>query len=240
MKRPTVIVLAGGRGTRLASLFPELPKPLVPMIGEPFLHWLVLWLFRQGCTDYVFSLGYRGEQILEWLRASPLMASLTWQAWCEERPLGTGGGARGCLDLCSGDVLVTNGDSLIMASLQSVWAAAEDASVDGVLMGLPLKDASRYGTLDVDQDGSLIGFQEKRSGGGLVNTGLYFFREHTLARFPVNETLSMECDVIPALIREKANLRVIRTPPDAPFIDIGTPETVTQGEDFVRRHILQG
>ncbi len=238
MERPTLIVLAGGKGTRLASLYPDLPKPLVPMAGKPFLHWLVTWFVRQGCKDFVFSIGHKGEKIHEWLRSSSLMEALRWQVFHEKEPLGTGGGARACLDLCGENVLVTNGDSLILCSLDPLWDAAADLSLDGILIGAPLKDASRFGTLALDEDGFLTGFHEKRPGEGLINAGLYFFRRRALESLPLGKNLSMEYDVIPSLIASDARLKVLRAEEKAPFIDIGTPETVRQGESFVRQHLL--
>ena len=238
MNAVTTIVLAGGKGTRLAGLFPDLPKPLVPVAGEPFLHWLVLWFKRQGLTDFVFSLGHKGDKIENWLTTAPVMNGLTWRVFREPEALGTGGGARACLPLCNENLLITNGDSLALTPLRDFLGIFEKPTFDGAILGLPVEDASRYGSLRVDADNRLTGFQEKQPGRGLINSGIYALRKKVLAPFPSGQNLSLEYDVIPRLLSDAKHLRVFHAEADAPFIDIGTPETSAQAHEFIRKHIL--
>ena len=113
--------------------------------------------------------------------------------------------------------------------------AIAQPGVDGVSLGLEVDDASRYGSLAVGESGRLLGFHEKRPGRGLINGGVYFFRQRALDRFPRMQPLSMETDVFPALLSAGADLRVEGV--QAPFLDIGTPESVRQAEGFVQRLI---
>ncbi len=57
----TVVLLAGGKGTRLAGLHPDLAKCLSSVEGKPFLHWLIAWFKQQGLDSFVFSLGHQGR-----------------------------------------------------------------------------------------------------------------------------------------------------------------------------------
>lgn len=64
--RPTLVILAGGKGTRLGPLTKEIPKPVVEVHGKPFLYWLIKHYVAQGFTDIVVSTGYKAEVIEEY------------------------------------------------------------------------------------------------------------------------------------------------------------------------------
>lgn len=229
----TAVILAGGKGTRIAQLYPDIPKPMIPAAGQPFLHWVTAWLVENGVGDIVYSIGHMAGSIENWVAGG----RATWpgarlRSATEPAPLGTGGAVRACLDLCGSWVVVANGDSLVKADLQPVLKRVAAEELDGAIIGLPMADTSRYGSLDADGQGLLRGFFEKRPGSGLINGGVYLFRRTMLERFPVNQPLSMETDIFPALLARGARLAVAAS--DQPFLDIGTPQSVTQAEDFIR------
>lgn len=232
----TVVVLAGGKGTRLRGLFPELPKPLVPVAGKPFLHWLTRWIASHGPKRFVFSTGYLADQIEDWSNGGE-MPDLLRLCRREEEPLGTGGGLLNCLDLCSDWIMVANGDGLVMAGVAEMLALAK-TSMDGGILGVEVPDTSRFGSLQIDDHGTLVGFAEKKEGAGLINGGLYIFRKSLLEKVYRAGPVSIETELFPQMIAAGANIRVIARN-DAPFIDIGTPETVIQAEDFIRTHVLR-
>jgi D-glycero-alpha-D-manno-heptose 1-phosphate guanylyltransferase len=230
----TVVILAGGKGTRLQGLFPDVPKPLVSVAGRPFLSWLTLWIARHGPTHFVYSTGYKGEQIDAWVQNERL-PGIHRKCCREESPLGTGGGLLNCLELCRDWIMVANGDGLVMGGVADL-ASMMHRDTDGALLGVSVRDASRYGSLETDSSGRLLGFHEKVGGQGLINGGLYLFRKSVLSAQRRNGPLSLEQDLFPAMIAAGADFRVVRCD-DAAFIDIGTPETVRQAELFVRTHV---
>lgn len=230
----TAVVLAGGRGTRIADLYPDIPKPMVPVCGQPFLHWVTHWLVAQGVTDIVYSTGYRAEQIAHWAQDNRERWNAKLRCVAETEPLGTGGGVRQCLDLCADHVLVVNGDSLTPIGLAPLIATA--ASCDGALLGVKMDDAARYGTLTLDTDGRLLKFAEKRAGAGIINAGIYLLSRSLLAPFPKGQKLSMEEEMLPGLIAQGARL-VCEVAESAPFLDIGTPQSVRQAESFISQHM---
>lgn len=230
----TVVVLAGGRGTRLQGLYPNTPKPMIPALGKPFLHWVTVWFARHGTNQFIYSTGYMAESIEAWI-AENNQSNFKRQCRREEEPLGTGGALLNCVDLCDKWILVTNGDSLVLQGLSELLALRYNDSVDGGLIGLIVEDASRYGTLVVAQNGQLLGFKEKIAGGGLINGGVYLFRKTLLAGFGKVVPSSIEFDIFPELLRRGANLRVVPVS-DAPFIDIGTPETIARAEYFLKKN----
>jgi D-glycero-alpha-D-manno-heptose 1-phosphate guanylyltransferase len=107
----------------------------------------------------------------------------------------------------------------------------EDSRLDGVVLAVRVADAARFGTLQVDEDGMLAAFREKQPGAGLVNAGTYAFRREALARFLPPRPMSLEADIIPELLRMGATIGVAVV--DAPFIDIGVPESLGAAEAFV-------
>ena len=102
MALPDAILLAGGRGTRVAGLYPDVPKPLIRFHGRPFVEWLVRWLIKQGARKIVLALGFGREQIRSHFDNDRYLAGDVQLTYSEETaPLGTGGAlikASRCLD----------------------------------------------------------------------------------------------------------------------------------------------
>jgi D-glycero-alpha-D-manno-heptose 1-phosphate guanylyltransferase len=125
-----------------------------------------------------------------------------------------------------------NGDSLAIAQLAPLRMHSQKPDLAGAMLGVRVADASRFGTLVIDQNGMLEAFREKQDGKGVVNAGVYLLKKGALARFPQKQKLSMEYDVIPALLGDGANIAV-EVAEGAPFLDIGTPESVARADSFI-------
>ena len=232
----TAILLAGGFGTRVKALYPDLPKPMIPVAGEPFLEWALRYWAREGVTRFIISLGHLAEVAETWLAARPA-GSIEVRSIVEREPLGTAGGALLAAAAVPGadPLIVANADSLVIADTRPALALLARPDVDAVLLGVRVPDAARYGTLVTNGDGRLTGFREKRPGVGVINAGVYFFRRRALDWFPPQRPLSFETDVFPALIARGAHLAVAAS--DAPFLDIGTPESLAAAETFIRTNL---
>jgi len=232
------VVLAGGFGTRIKDLLPHLPKPLAPVAGQPFLGWVLTYLQRQGITKTLLSTGYRAEAIAAYAQTQPL-PNLQLSCYPETEPLGTAGGFINAVQR-SGETpqawLVLNGDSLVMTDLAPLFAYLEDDTVEGVILGVTVEDASRYGSLVFDETGTLLKFAEKQAGQGVINGGVYLLRHHLLENYLLQplpgSNLSFEYDVFPQLLARKVCLKVY--PVTAPFLDIGTPASLAQAESFIQ------
>jgi D-glycero-alpha-D-manno-heptose 1-phosphate guanylyltransferase len=236
--RAAAIVLAGGQGTRIRHLYPDLPKPMVPAAGRPFLEWVLRWLGQQGVERSIVSLGHLASVADDYLRGRPA-DRLRIQTVREPRALGTGGAvAWACAAIDAEIIVVTNGDSLLLADLAPAWKLLNDTSIDGVVIGLEVDDAARYGRLQVTSDGRLLRFSEKQPGRGLINGGVYLLRRSLIDQFPRQRPLSMETDVFPALLARGVRLAVKAC--RAPFLDIGTPESVVEADRFIQQHFLTG
>lgn len=232
------MVLAGGRGTRLGLISADLPKPLVRVAGRPFLDLVAGWLRDQGVADTVYSAGHLGEQIEDWVAALPRVPRERVTCRREVSAMGTGGALLGCLDLCQDLILVANGDTLLLTRVAALVKRLRAGRLDGMLVAVEVDDASRFGSLDVAEDGLLRSFREKAPGAGVVNGGLYLFPRRTLERFLPARPASLERDLVPALLDQRARIGV--TVVDAPFIDIGVPESLAAADAFVAAHLRRG
>src|SRR3954470_16040211 len=112
------IILAGGLGTRLRSVISDLPKPMAPVNGFPFLHYLFLYLHRQGITDVVLSVGYRSEAIRAFFGEKYNRINIQYSV--EEEPLGTGGGIAQAMAMVDSDAFVLNGDTFFDINLSEL------------------------------------------------------------------------------------------------------------------------
>jgi D-glycero-alpha-D-manno-heptose 1-phosphate guanylyltransferase len=227
----TALILAGGFGTRIQGVLHDLPKPMAPVNGKPFVEWIVRWLKKQGINKVVISTGYRSE-ILENHFATQPVADVHICCIRETAPLGTGGGIRFAATQSKVTPeywLVLNGDSLIFTDLKAVFDSVEES--DGVIITRRVQDTSRYGTVMVDCDGIIESFAEKQSGAGLINGGIYLMSHELVKDFPGKVPLSVEKEVFPNLIAEGKKLKA--HPTDAGFLDIGTPESLFQAEQFI-------
>lgn len=228
------VILAGGFGTRVQHLLPGIPKPMAPVLGRPFLEWVVRYLAAQGVRDVVFSLGHLAEVVERHFALRPV-SGVTVRCVKEPRPLGTAGGflyAASQAGPPPAAWLVLNGDSLALASLVAM-AGQLTRSAAGVILGVPMADASRFGTL-THRDGRLLQFEEKKPGAGLINAGIYLLRPSVTSAFTGGQPVSFERDVFPALARRHQAVAVYEAA--VPFLDIGTPESLPLAESFIGRH----
>lgn len=232
----TAVVLAGGFGTRIKHLLGDLPKPMAPVNGRPFVEWVVRYLAAQGIRNVILSTGHLADTVEKHF-APQLVKNVRVTCVPETTPLGTAGGflnATGSAKEKPAAWIVLNGDSLVVAPLGKFFATLDQPENEGAILGVPMADASRFGTISQNTDGDLTGFNEKKPGAGNINAGVYLFRDATLKKFPVQMPLSFELDVFPTLIRSGARLKTVLS--EAPFLDIGTPESLPQAEGFIQKH----
>jgi NDP-sugar pyrophosphorylase family protein len=231
------VVLCGGRGTRLASVVADIPKPLVPVQGRPFLDHLLAILAASGQVRSVkLAIYHFAEQFFtHYASYKPV---LPVQLVREPKPLGTGGALLNALTAVEGGTAFCfNGDSLVGGSLERLYAAHRDFGPGVTIGAVQVPDASRYGSIVCDDDGRVQAFREKSASkdAGLINAGVYVLDKEVFG--PYNGgVLSIETDILPRLAKE-GRLRAVRL--EGPFIDIGIPETYAAAADFLSAFVLK-
>ena len=232
---PPAIVLAGGRGTRLGAATADTPKPLLPVAGRPFLEWVSLWLAGQGVRRVTYAAGFCGEQIACWIEKTELKSPVALECRLEDKPLGTGGGVLNAIGGDAEDVLALNGDSLLLCDLPAMARRYRETGADAIAAVFEVEDAAPFGTVLSDTDGRMTAFGEKQAGSGWVNGGVYILGRRFHGMFARGESISMEYDMFPQALA--AGLKVMTYRARAPFIDIGTPETLASADGFIRGHL---
>lgn len=226
-----VIVLAGGLGTRLRSVVSEVPKCMAPVNGKPFLYYLLTALSQYSIGKVVLSVGYKHECIENWVRKNGGGFPFEIEFAVEETPLGTGGGIRLALEKCSSDdVCIMNGDTFFNVDLALLQEAH---GLSGRLLTMAVKHLKyfdRYGTVTIDESGTVTGFNEKRfCEDGYINAGVYMVSDKWLLK-DMPEKFSFETDYLQPKAMQG---RVHGFVSDGYFIDIGIPlDYAKANEDF--------
>ncbi|MCC6346057.1 MAG: nucleotidyltransferase family protein, partial [Nitrospirales bacterium] len=182
------IILAGGEGTRLREVVSEVPKPMAPVAGKPFLEYLVLQLKQGGIEDIILSTGYKRETVKAYFGTGGKWGvRLSYSE--EESPLGTGGALRKAATLLdapgAGPVLVLNGDSFLEIDLRAMVAFHAGKNARATMGLVFMEDTSRYGRVEIDGEGRVLAFAEKSAGSpGRINGGVYVFNRGGLASIP--------------------------------------------------------
>ena len=225
-------VLAGGLGTRLKPRFGDLPKPLAPIGGQPFLVRQLAWLATHRITRAVVLAGHGAERLRAEL--GDLAAGVTLEWSVEPEPLGTGGALKLAERFVDGPALVVNGDTLAEGD---PWLLERDRWEHGALGVVALygvTDAHSRGRVEARADGTIERFIEKDdawSGPAWVNGGAYAFKPSFWRELPAGRS-SLERDVLPALAA-RGLLHGRRCA--GRFWDIGTPEDWERAERELAR-----
>lgn len=231
------VILAGGFGTRIRHLLQDIPKPMYPVNGAPFLEWVCRYLAKHQIRNIQISTGYLAEVVKTHFTH---LDTSEFQTQCVEEttPLGTGGGfalAANAIVARPEKWVVLNGDSLVFADLSYILATFEQSGMDGAIVGIPMEDASRYGSLSVGSNHNLLGFSEKRPGPALINAGLYLLGDSLVRSIPANTSLSFETDLFPSWLNLGKQFAVYEC--SAPFLDIGTEISLPLAKSFISSNL---
>jgi mannose-1-phosphate guanylyltransferase len=218
---PTAVVLAGGMGTRLRRLVPDLPKVLVEVEGRPFLAHLLDELRAAGFRDLVLAVGHRAADIRRRI-GDGASFGLRVRYVEELELLGTAGAVANAAGAIRTDpFVVLNGDTLVRLDWRGLLDFHADRAAALTVALARVDRRGRYGAVEADSRGRVIAFREKTGRGpGWVNAGVYVIRRAVVDQVPAGEVRSLERELLPAWIgRGLWAYRDSRTC----FIDIGTP-----------------
>jgi glucose-1-phosphate cytidylyltransferase len=187
-----VVILCGGRGTRLQAEAPGLPKPLVEIGGRPILWHVVQIYAAQGFTDFLLLTGYRGELIERFAAETP------WPAGVEVRCVDTGldtptGGRvhRVAGELAGGGTfLATYADGVADIDLAQLRGFHAD---HGALATMTVvRPELQFGVARLADDDRVLGFQEKPRSEHWINGGFFVFEPGALAYLREDSVLERE------------------------------------------------
>ncbi|MBC7862470.1 MAG: nucleotidyltransferase family protein [Bacteroidia bacterium] len=230
-KKREAIILAGGFGTRLQSLVSDVPKPMAPVAGRPFLSYLLGYLAHFKISKAIISTGYLGDKIKSFYKDSFDTIQIAYTA--EDEPLGTGGALKLAINNCETEhILVLNGDSFFDVDLGKFAKAHLNSGASFSLALRKVENSSRYGTIELDGT-KITAFREKDGfeKEGIINAGVYIVkRSFFLANCPADEKFSLEKDFLEKLVEKFTFTGYLS---DSYFIDIGIPEDYNRAQhDF--------
>jgi D-glycero-alpha-D-manno-heptose 1-phosphate guanylyltransferase len=223
------LILAGGLGTRLRSVLAAQPKVLASVAGRPFLSYLLDQLQGAGVQQVILCCGYRADQVEAAFGVRHGTLSLSYSR--EPTPLGTGGAVRLALPRVQAEsVLVLNGDSYLDCPVADLVHWHSDRDFAGSLLLTRVSNAARFGTVAVNETGAISSFQEKRGlpEPGWINAGIYLLSRRLIEQLPEGRPVSLEREAFGQWLNE--GLGGYRR--QAAFLDIGTPQTLAQAEEF--------
>jgi D-glycero-alpha-D-manno-heptose 1-phosphate guanylyltransferase len=222
------IILAGGKGSRLRGVVSDVPKPMAPINGRPFLEFLLDKLIQFKFNRVILSVGYMGDLILKHFGDSYKGLPITYVY--ESTPLGTGGGIRKSLAQLESDrALVLNGDTYADIDYGEMLELSSEKN--SLVLGLAkVSNVARYGSVDID-DNLLIGFKEKGvEGPGLINVGSYIIGKNDLDDFSDNVNFSFEEDFLQKIYKSRP---ILVYDFYGKFIDIGVPEDFLLAQSYL-------
>lgn len=232
------ILLAGGKGTRLRPFTVHTPKPIVPILNRPFLHYQIDRLRQVPEIDEVIlSLNYQPRRIEE-IFGDGEGLGLRVRYVVEPMPLGTGGAIRYAGDSLTDSVVVFNGDVLTEVDLGAVLRLHRERKAKATIVLTPVENPRTYGLVETDADGNVSRFLEKPGEDEItcntINAGIYVLEPDTFDRIPKDTAWSIERSFFPSLIERGETF--VAYVYDGYWIDIGTPAKYLQ----VHRDIMDG
>jgi len=220
-------ILAGGLGSRLGEIVREIPKPVLEVARRPFIAWLMREMLRFGVDEFIILTGHLSQAVEDAvLNAADALPKRVKVAFSQE-PLraGTGGALFHAQNLLADRFLLCNGDSLFDCNIAALLGdfAHDGADVLGRLIVRDIPDATRYGTVALEND-TVTAFRDRPAASqgagepGTINAGIYAFDKAVLGL--LSETCSLEQDILPKLA-QAGQLRA--TSLHGWFVDIGIP-----------------
>ncbi|OGY66056.1 MAG: hypothetical protein A3A04_00625 [Candidatus Harrisonbacteria bacterium RIFCSPLOWO2_01_FULL_40_28] len=231
-KNTDVVILCGGKGTRLGALTEKIPKILIPIKGKPFLEVLLERLSAEGYKRFVLCVGHLGKEIANYVKNKRHKGrhDIDILISSEEEAMGTGGAVKNAESLIQSDpFIVMNGDMIFDMKL----CALEDfhISLKSSLSIVITHDPERKdsGNVLVDQNNKIISFAERNSKeGGFMSAGIYVMNKSLLKNMD-HVPFSLEYDFFPVVIKRVACFGFMKP---GLFIDIGTPDRYRKANEI--------
>jgi NDP-sugar pyrophosphorylase family protein len=215
------VILAGGKGTRLAPYTTIFPKPLVPIGDRPILEIILRQLAAQGLRDIILSIGHLGELIEAYFKNERLnMPGLRIDYFRESEPLGTAGSLAMIPDLGE-TFLVMNGDILTTLDYQALIRHHREQNA-ALTIAMHRKEVKiDLGVLETDDEGKLVSYNEKPLYGFDVSMGIYVYEPRALKYIPEGKYMDFP-DLVKALLGHGEKVSGFHS--DDYWLDIGRRE----------------
>ena len=225
------VILAGGRGTRLKEITKDIPKPMVPFHGRPFLEYVLEYLKGQGISEILILLGYLSEQVTEYFGdGSHLGMSITYDITAVEND--TGRRIELALPKINEEFLLCYCDNYCPLPLKMMAAQWRSSGLDAQATIYTNFDGYTKSNLRVENNKVTV-YDKTRTTPELqgVEIGFLFAKKSIVRHFPIGENQNFERVVFPKLI-EAGELGAFQT--EHRYYSVGKPERLPLTEEFLR------
>jgi len=177
-----VVIMAGGKGTRMEPFTKVLPKPLVPIQEKPIIEHIIERFTEIGCSDFYLTVNYKGKILKAYFEELQPEYDIAFVD--ENEPLGTAGSLQYLKGKFDKPFFVTNCDIIIKADYASLYKFHQKNNYDITLVASAKEYIIPYGTCELNDDGHLSHINEKPQYNFLINTGLYVLNPDVLNLVP--------------------------------------------------------
>lgn len=223
-----VVIMAGGKGTRLDPYTRVFPKPLIPVGEQPIIEHIMRQFESYGCSDFHVIVNYKKQLMKAYFNESSRHYNVTW--YDEDQPLGTGGGLYLLKGAMKETFFLTNCDILLRSDYASMLKFHRDHGNTITMVGAYKTLTIPYGVVDIGNDGLIEAMREKPELFFLTNTGMYIVEPQVLEDIPDNTAISF-----PSIIEmqgQKGNKVAVYPVSEEEWMDMGQ---LTQLEDMRQR-----
>jgi len=234
-----VIIMAGGRGTRVASVNDAIPKPMLPICGKPVLLHQIECLRRQGITEITLAIGHLGEQISGFLGDGGKFG-VHIDYIKEEQPMGTAGALYYLQRKATDDFLLLNGDLIFDVDLGRLMGFHKSRKALATLLVHPNDHPCDSGIILTGRDGRVTGWLTREEERGwyhnCVNAGIHVISSKLLEGMDAPRKIDLDREILKPMI-PTGQVFAYRSPE---YIkDMGTPERITQVEHDLKTGLVQ-
>jgi dTDP-glucose pyrophosphorylase len=212
-----VVIMAGGKGSRLEPFTSILPKPLIPVHGKPVIQHIIEKFTNEGIDDYYISINYKGHILKAYFKE--LDPGNKYKYVQEKKMLGTAGSLSLLENKFTTPFVVTNCDVIIKTPTKTIYDFHLYQKNDITLVASAMEYTIPYGTCELNEDGNLSTINEKPKYNFLINTGLYILNPDMLSLIPKNKFLHIT-ELIEKAINKNKKVGVFPIDDDE-WVDIG-------------------
>ena len=213
----SVVIMAGGKGTRMEPFTSVLPNPLIPIHEKPIIEHIIERFTDMGCSDFHLTVNYKGKILKAYFEELKPDYSVSFVD--ESQPLGTAGSLQYLKEKFDKPFFVTNCDIIIKADYVNLYEFHQKGGYDITLVASAKEYIIPYGTCELNVEGELSHINEKPKYDFLINTGLYILSSDILELIPENRFYHIT-HLIEEAINQGKKVGVFPIDDDA-WIDVG-------------------
>ncbi len=231
-KENWVVIMAGGKGSRLGELTRDVPKPMLPIGGKPILQGIIEHFKHQGFGRFLLCVNYKGEIIKDYFGdGSRLGVEIRYTE--EQKQLGTAG-ALSLIDFdLKSSFFVVNGDVLTAINFDDFLNFHQTNKSEATMCIKKFRFDVPYACVEFNQEMDLVKLKEKPSFDYFVNTGMYILEPSVLQEIPDDSYFDMP-QLFELAIDKKYRTKVFTM--EEYWLDLGKPEDYVKGNsDMTRR-----